>query len=680
MIIRASRPTVLALCVASCVASIARAQDGHAGPAVPAPVAADPARVDPAMLDPSSPLDEIPDFGVDWPELGEAEVAADAEPGSDAVAMPETGVEESVATEPAAPIDGDREQRYAVVLEGLEAIEDDAFRARFEALSTLHINQKSGANSAQIDRRAREDETTLRELLRAEGYYSATVSTRVEAGEDRLIVRLRVDPGPLYTFAEVTVDGLIAAGTEAAEARSAFNVVPGDPVNAEAVVAATQRLARRLADHGYPFAKVPDPEVTIDHADHEGLLALTVDPGSYSRFGRILLEGNPPFGPRHVGRIARFKPGETYNAADMDDLRRALIATGLVSTVSITPVPATEPGIVDIAVGLEPAPMRTIAGELGYGTGEGLRAAVSWTHRNLIRPEGAVTFRGVAGTREQYLGALLRRSNFRKRDQVLTGQIFASHVDRDAYNARTFTVAAGIERQTNIIWQKTWTWSVGPELTASQERDTNLATGEPRRRTFYIAAFPGTIAYDGSDDLLDPKKGFRLSGRLSPEVSFHAGSFTYARAQLDASFYQPLGSNVVVAGRTRVGTIAGAKRDRIAPSRRFYAGGGGSVRGYGYQDIGPRDVDNDPIGGRSISEFSLEARIRFGSFGVVPFLDGGNIYTDPLPRFTDLRYGAGLGVRYYTSFGPIRLDVGTPLNRRAGDSRVAVYVSLGQAF
>ena len=109
--------------------------------------------------------------------------------------------------------------------------------------------------------------------------------------------------------------------------------------------------------------------------------------------------------------------------------------------------------------------------------------------------------------------------------------------------------------------------------------------------------------------------------------------------------------------------------------------GGGSGRGYGYQEIGPRDVNNDPVGGRSLAEFSVETRIRFGqSFGIVPFFDGGNLYAPALPDFTGLRYGTGIGVRYYSSFGPIRVDVGTPLNPRRGDSRIAIYVSLGQAF
>ena len=151
--------------------------------------------------------------------------------------------------------------------------------------------------------------------------------------------------------------------------------------------------------------------------------------------------------------------------------------------------------------------------------------------------------------------------------------------------------------------------------------------------------------------------------------------------QLDGSAYQPVGERVVVAARARFGTILGSTVDQIAPSRRFYAGGGASVRGYGYQAIGPRyGEDDDPVGGKSLAEFSLEGRIRFGNFGVVPFVDAGNISTSFLPRFRDLRVGAGLGVRYYSNFGPIRVDVGTPINPQSGDPKIAVYVSLGQAF
>jgi translocation and assembly module TamA len=162
------------------------------------------------------------------------------------------------------------------------------------------------------------------------------------------------------------------------------------------------------------------------------------------------------------------------------------------------------------------------------------------------------------------------------------------------------------------------------------------------------------------------------------------GRFTYARAQIDASAYHPVSDSIVLAGRIRLGTIFGTSAFDVAPSRRFYSGGGGSVRGYGYQQLGPKDVDGDPIGGRGLAEFGAEARIRLkqfgGNFGIVPFFDGGSLTTKSLPTLGNMRYAAGLGARYYSSFGPIRIDVGVPLNRQKGDGPVAVTVSLGQAF
>ncbi|HEU4705056.1 MAG TPA: BamA/TamA family outer membrane protein, partial [Sphingomicrobium sp.] len=316
--------------------------------------------------------------------------------------------------------------------------------------------------------------------------------------------------------------------------------------------------------------------------------------------------------------------------------------------------------------------------------GEGVRAEASWQHRNLFNPEGALTVRGVAGTQEQLAAVQFRRSNFLRRDQLLNLHALASHTDRDAYKAKTLLLGGNIERQSNIIWHKTWTYSIGADLIATDERGVFDSLGMKDRRTFLIAAFPASLGYDGSDDLLDPTRGFRLGGRVSPELSAHGGKFAYGRAQLDASAYRPVSPGIVAAGRVRVATILGAEAMSIAPSRRLYAGGGGSVRGYGYQKLGPRDLDGDPVGGRSLAEFALEARVRLkalgGNFGIVPFLDGGTLTNDSWPKFSGWQFGAGIGVRYYSSFGPIRIDVGTPLSPRVGDGPVAVTVSLGQAF
>jgi translocation and assembly module TamA len=461
-------------------------------------------------------------------------------------------------------------------------------------------------------------------------------------------------------------------------------VEPGDPVIAADVIASGFALTQALGEDGFAEAKLGEQDIEVNHQTHLATLRLPVNPGPVARFGAIRVSGRPPFSVRHVAIIARFKRGDPFRRSKVDDLRRALIATTLVANADIQVVPVQGGRIVDLDVRLEPAPSHTIAGDLGYGTGQGASVAASWTDRNFFNPEGALTLRGIAGTTEQLLGVQFRRSNFLQRDQTLNAQISVSHQKFAAYSAKTVDLAVNIERQSNFIWQKKWTWSYGGEWLATDERGVFSSAGIKDTKTFLIAAAPLALGYDGSDSLLDPRRGFRLSGRVSPEISFHGGHFTYARAQFDASAYHPVSDRVVVAGRVRLGTIFGAGVFDIAPSRRFYSGGGGSVRGYGYQQLGPRDQDGDPIGGRGLAEFGLEARIRLkqfgGNFGIVPFFDGGSLSTRSSPDFTTWRYAAGIGVRYYSSFGPIRVDFGVPLNRQTGDGPFAVTVSLGQAF
>jgi translocation and assembly module TamA len=636
----------------------------------------------PSDLDPSAPLDPIPDLGVEWPDMNQSEQAPPPEVEAVTPEAAEEATEE--AAEKVEDVTATRSYRWTIA--GLDGVpEAPSIRTGFNERSVLQGDRKKSANAAQIDRRARADAELLAELLRSQGYYDAGVELSIDAADQELIVQLSATPGPRYRFESVELPGLDeAAGDDAATLREAFAVKAGDPVVAQKVIEAGVALQVALGERGFATAKVGEQDIVIDHEQQVARLLLPVTPGPVAHFGQISVSGEPPFSSRHVQRIARFKPGDRFEQSEVADLRRALIATGLISSVEVTQLPRDEGQVIDLAVKLDPAPMRTIAGELGYGTGEGIRAEASWQHRNLFNPEGSLTVRGVIGTQEQLGAVIFRRNNWLRRDQVLNAQTLASHVDRDAYEAKTLSLSGGFERQSNFIWHKKWTWSLGAELVASDERDTIEATGEPRRRTFFIAALPGSLGLDESDDLLDPTRGYRLLGRLSPEISFEGGTFPYARMQFDASAYHPVSDTVVAAGRVRLGTILGAQRDDIAPSRRFYSGGGGSVRGYGYQRIGPRDVDNDPIGGRSLAEFSLEARIRLkafgGNFGVVPFIDGGTLSTDAVPSFKDWQIGVGIGARYYSSFGPIRLDIGTPLNRQQGDGRIAVVVGLGQAF
>jgi translocation and assembly module TamA len=621
-----------------------------------------------AELDPSAPLDPLPDLGLDWPDLNAPDPQAPA-------------IEEQQPDLPADSV----ERRYSVELRGIEEVGDhDQLVEAFDAQSALHAGRKEPANPAQVERRSRADAELLAELLRSRGYYDAMVEPDVETSATGFQVVLTAEPGQQYQFESVELPGLSAAGPEADKLRSVFNIQAGDPVIAEEVIAAGIALQVELGELGFALAKVGEQQVEINHETRRASLVLPVDPGPLASFGVIRVSGEPPFSAGHVGRIARFDRGEPFQRSKVDDLRRALIATGLVASADVAVVPAADGRTVDLDVKLTPAPMRTIAGELGYGTGEGVRAEASWQHRNFFNPEGALTVRGVAGTKEQLVAAQVRRNNFRRRDQVLNLIASVSNSDLDAYKAKTILLSVGIERQSNIIWHKKWTWSLGADLLGTSERGVFDNTLLKETKKFLIAAVPASLAYDGSDDLLNPTRGFRLGGRISPEISAHGGSFAYGRVQIDASAYRPVSDTTVVAGRVRLASIFGASTSGIAPSRRLYSGGGGSVRGYGYQRLGPRDGDGDPIGGRGLAEFALEARYRLksfgGNFGIVPFVDGGTLSDKSWQDLKDWQFGAGIGVRYYSKFGPIRVDVGTPLNPRSGDSRIAVTVSLGQAF
>lgn len=657
-------------------------------------------------LDPESPLADDATITLPWPE-DQAQVPALAE------LPPDPDIDVALKALGDAPQEAKADGDVIKVSKDLELVfpADDAlfperkeFGERFEQLSNIErLNGPGEENAAQLGVRARSDKALLDKLLRIYGYYDAEVYQSVggiDAGEATArtdpVVRFEVVPGKRYRFGRIDLARLEDAGADYPAFREAFGIQSGDPLYSDKILAEKTDLDTAMAEGGYPFAKLGDPDLLVDHARTEGDLTLPVTPGGKYNFGRIN-SGRPRFlSSQHLEEIARFEPGDLYRRSLSEDLKRAVLATGLVSSVSVTPrevrPPAgDQPGEVAIDVAMTKAPLRTISGALGYDSADGPRAEVSWEHRNMFPPEGRLQLRGVAGLKEQLAGVNFRRNNFKGRDQVLTLDLYGTTIDRDAYEARTVALSGSFEKLTTLLFQKEWTWSVGAEVVMTNEREGKVRHVEvdTPRDTYFIAALPLRAAYDGSDNLLDPTRGFRAALRVSPELSFikgKPGRNYYARIQADASYYRPFGKDdkVVVAVRARLGSIPGTTIENIAPSRRFYAGGGGSVRGYGYQMIGPRDTLGDPSGGRSLTEFSLEARIKTGMLGgnlsIVPFLDAGAVDTGPTPRLRDVRYGAGVGVRYKTGFGPLRLDIGTPLNPRPGDSKIGVYVALGQAF
>ena len=656
-------------------------------------------------VDPAAPLADVPGFVLPWPDTQPAPPALVSLP-------PDPDVAAELAAEAASPVPAAVPMGEEIKLgDHLTLVfpanlatfpERGAFLDRFRELSTLRKLDSNKDTIAQTAARARADRDLLERLLRIYGYYDAVVSQTVgnpnlqtsapiDSAQSEVAVRFDIVPGNRYKFGAIALGDLAQTGPDYPAMRAAFAIMPGDPLDNDRIVASRDKLDTDLGETGYAFAKIGAPDLLVDHQREQGDLTVPVTPGGKYTFGGVI-SANPRFlSSRHLERIARFRRGDLYKRTQQEDLKRAILATGLVSSVTIAPrevaAPGTaKPGEVALDVALTPGPLRTVAGLIGYESGDGARVEASWEHRNFFPPEGMLRVRGIAGTKEQLVGTTLRWNNFRGRDQVLTLDLYGNTVARDAYNARTVAFTATFEKLTTLLFQKPWVWSVGLETLATNERESSVSGQIVPRNTYFVAALPLRGALDLSDNLLDPTHGWRAALKLSPEVSKQQDgpTVTYARVQFDASGYQPVSDKIVLAGRVRLGTIAGTGLDSVAPSRRFYAGGGGSVRGYGYQQIGPRNTAGDPSGGRSLAEFSLEARVSTGLLGgavqLVPFLDAGAVSDTVTPNFHDIRYGAGLGLRYKTGFGPIRVDVGTPLNRRAGDSRITVSVALGQAF
>lgn len=575
------------------------------------------------------------------------------------------------------------EIRYSTQVDGFGK---SGLEAVFRTESALLDGKGKAETAAMVQQRAQADEQLAVRLLHSEGYYDATALASLDQEKDgALKAILSITPGKRYKIGDIVIrapetipPGLI---------RDSLTLKTGDYIVAAAVEAAEANVALKLPENGYAFAKIGDRDILLDPATITGDYTLPVESGPRGSFRTITTSGKKQaFGADHMAVIARFDKDELYDSRKVDDLRKALVATGLFSSVAVDPVQTGDPGpdgteYVDLHVDQEAGPPRRLAGEAGYSTGQGLRAEGSWAHRNLFPPEGALIASVIAGTQEQGVSGTFRRSNAGKRDKTFQTGASVNHQKYDAYEAFTLGINASWSRQSTPIFQKRWTYTYGGEILLSNENTTiDETTGENKRLTYFIAALPVQVGYDRSNDLLNPTRGFRANLRVSPEASLQGNVSPYVRSTFDLAGYFPVSDSFVLAARTRLGTINGVARDDVAPSRRIYAGGGGSVRGYGYQELGPKDGNNDPVGGRSVNEFAVEGRYRFGNYGIVGFVDAGQVYESQLPQFSDIRYGVGLGGRFYTNFGPFRADIAMPINRQPGESKFSLYIGIGQAF
>ncbi|HWA22804.1 MAG TPA: BamA/TamA family outer membrane protein [Caulobacterales bacterium] len=510
--------------------------------------------------------------------------------------------------------------------------------------------------------------------LRSEGYYGAVLRATGEETPPR--ARVQITPGARFTFTEPVLFFSGAAPGAEALALTQAALAPakaGAPARAADVLAAEAAAVTALQSSGYAAAKALPRAAIVDHATGKMSVTFKIDAGLPAALGVARLETPGVVKPEFLAKVPRWKPGEAYSPDKLTDLRRDLSSTGAFSRVAVKLADApNEQGQRDVIVTLDPAKKRAIELGASYSTTEGVGVDAQWTRRNLTGRADQLTIGATLAELDQKFTASLWRPHEILPGRHLRYTVEASHEDTTAYTRLGGSIGVAVEADANARRAIL----VGANLAVEDYGDAG-GVGN----AYILSAFVSG-KYDRSDSRFDPHEGYVLEARVEPAVSTGAATTAFVRTTGTARGYLTPSRGLTLAARVSSGWVApvsGNEKD-LPLDRRFYAGGGGSVRGYEYKSIYPMSaIKTAPPGGQGLLETSVEARAHIkGPIGAAAFIDGGSAF-DSFGA-VDMRWGAGIGLRYDLGFAPLRIDIAAPLNKRPGDPNFAFYVSIGQAF
>jgi translocation and assembly module TamA len=549
--------------------------------------------------------------------------------------------------------------------------------------------------------RARADAGGLQTAMDSFGYYQAKIAITIDGrglddpnlpdtlaalpsgGTAHVVVGL--EKGPLFHLRHVTLDGHVPAA-----AVNQFKLAPGDPAVAEPVLQARATLLNALQEEGYALAKV-DPPVAVEvPAEHALDVSFHVQPGARVDLGPIAITGLKRVNERYVRRRLLLHQGELFRPSKIEAARQDLASVGVFSGIKISAAKTLDAhGELPLRIDVSERKRHAVTVNIAYSTDLGGSAGVTWSDRNLLgnaeqlNLTGDIT--GLGGSASKGVGYLAKaqflKPDFYHRDQTFEFDIEALKQSLDSYDQTALIAGPVLTRKLS----KQWSVSLG--LTGTQER----ILQEGVSRDYTLAALPITGRFDNTDTptpLDDPLHGIRALLIANPTESLSGQSSTFVILQAQASTYFDLAhlgiskpGKTVLAFRGLVGSAQGASDFQLPPDQRFYGGGSATVRGYRYQSIGPQFADQNPIGGTSIDAATIELRQRiWGNIGAAVFVDAGQVSTRSAPFGGRLEEGGGIGLRYYTPIGPLRVDIAVPINPEPGGDSFELYLGLGQAF
>jgi len=581
-------------------------------------------------------------------------------------------VAQAAAAEPRAAIRGDMDAELRRLLERAVGEVDGAPESRFEAR-----RRAQGAMSA------------AEALLRSEAYYQPVLEDVVE-GDDRPSAIVSVQPGRRFLLTQPTITWIETPpdADNAAKALAAVGLKPGEPGRAVDVIAGEGRAVASLSRNGYADAKAEPRRVVVDHAAFTVAPEYRIDSGRLVRLDGVVLQRAGRTNRAWVAGLAPWNEGDRYDPDQVAELERRLLDTGVYDGVGVALSPVdqtTADGLRPVIVNLNDRPRRVVEAGATWSTAEGAGVDFIWTRYNRFGRADTLVMETRFADIDSRIGADLSLPHWRKPGRTLKLSAGVVKEDTDAYERTALVLAA--ELQQRIGRTSYFNYGLGLDAGQYNENRYDYTSVPPSAVSFDrdLAIVTGrTSAYiDNSNDPLNPTTGWRMTVSVQPTAVAGEDTILFLRSESQVTAYLPLQdqARTVLAGRVRLGAIIGGSELSVPSDRLFYSGGGGSVRGYSYQGVNPELPDQTPRGGLSLFETSLEVRHDIGqSFQAVAFVDAGAVGFEETPNFSNMRYGAGVGVRYKLPFGPIRADIAVPLDKRDGDSAFQIYISIGQAF
>ena len=519
----------------------------------------------------------------------------------------------------------------------------------------------------------------LTDYLNSKGYFAPILEPVIDQGPP-IVTAVRVTPGPKFSIGTVAIEfiGEPPGKEDLPFLTAALNLRTDDIAEPARVLATERALISALRNRGYAFAKAEPREVLGDEQAATINVSYRLSVGTRVRFGHVNFVASTRLRRTFADRLVPFQMYDLYSPSALNELIRRLDETRLYSvyTARLAPIAREHIGgdaVHDIDVTLVERDRFTIGAGASFSTDEGPGLTIEWTRRNATRRGDRVTLTGVIAQRQRSLSSEWSFPNALGYGRSLRLSGFGGFDETDAFDRTSLVFGTSLDIKRSPVL----TYALGGTSEFSRETDT---TGE---QDLWILSVSGAAGLDLSDDLLDPSEGWRAEVRAEPGTVIGDEQSNFVSLLSAASAYRTIDPDKawVAAIRARMGSVLGADTLELPTSRRFFAGGGGSARGYAYQSIGPKDDTGRPIGGRGLFETSAELRWRRSdNLGFAVFVDAAAVTSNDVPTVDDMRFGAGIGARYYTAIGPIRLDLATPLSREDGEDPVQIYISIGQAF